>query len=128
MATKFDVDEVSCNFDGMEVTGFNSFKPEGYQKETTFIKGVHGPTGHQHKHREPKMTLKVSPDSNIIERADELAESKDPISIVFQTPFKIYNCIDCVVDNVDDGELNEEAQDVTIVCLPLKIEVKKVSS
>ncbi|WP_421908283.1 hypothetical protein [Methanolacinia petrolearia] len=87
---------------------------------------MHGPTGHQHKYREPKATITVSPDSNIIEMADELAESKDTFSIVFQTPFKVYNCIDCVIDSIDDGEQNEEAQDVTITCVPLKIEVQKV--
>ncbi len=127
MATKFDVDDISCNFDGMEVTDFRSFKPEGYKKETTHIAGVHGPTGHQHKYRKPKVTLKVGPDSNIIERADELSESKDTFSIVFQTPFKVYNCIDCVVDDIDDGETKDEAQDVTMTILPLKIETKKVS-
>ena len=126
MATKFDVDDISCSFNGTEVTGLKSFKPENYQKETTFISGIHGPTGHQHKYREPKATLKVSPDSNIIEQADELAESKDTFPIVFQTPFKVYNCIDCVIDSIDDGEQNEEAQDVTITCIPLKIEVQKV--
>lgn len=128
MPSKYDVDDVVCNFDGLEVTDFRSFKPEGYQKETKHIKGVHGPTGHQHKYREPKATLKVGPDSNIIERANELAESKDTFSVVFQTPFTVYNCIDCVVDQADDGEMGDEEQDVTITMLPIKIEKKPVTS
>lgn len=126
-AYKFDPDEVVCNFNGVEVSDFRGFKPEGIGKETSFIKGVHGPTGHQHKYGEPKVTLKVGADSNILRTADETAydlnESKATFSLIFQTPFKTYTCTDCVVSSIDDGEQKDETPEVTITILPLKITI-----
>jgi len=118
----WDVDDVITTFDGMTVDGFVSFNPEGGNKESKHITGSHGPTDYQHKHREPKWSLKVSSGSSILTRAKELAKSKDKFQITFQTPDEVVNCIDCVVDDVVKGEVKDEAPVYEIKGLALKIE------
>ena len=116
----WDVDDVITTFDGKIVDNFVSFNPEAKSKESKHITGSHGPTGYQHKHREPKWSLKVTSGSSILSRANELDKSKDIFQITFQTPDEVVNCIDCVVDEVVEGEIKDEAPTYEIKGLALK--------
>jgi hypothetical protein len=121
MAKEWKAEEVSASIGGVEIDDLLSFSYDN-ESEITHIETVKGVVGYNKKYAKPKWSVKCRATSEALAQISAFKSSRELINVTFRAPGLTVKCIDAVVTKVDPGDVGEEAGEVTIEGLALKIE------
>jgi len=123
MAKNWDVSEISCSVGGVEIDDLLSFSYDN-EVEVTHIETVKGVVGYNKKYAKPTWTLKCRATSEALNQLIQFKENKEEITVTFKAPGLTVNCYDAIIKKIDPGDVGEEAAEISIEGLALKIEEK----
>ena len=121
MAKEWDAAAVSVSIGGVEIDDFISFAYDN-KKEHTHIETAKGVVGYNKKKPKPTWSVKCRITTEGLAQISEFKENDELINVTFKAPGLTVNCIDALITNIDTGDVGEEATEVTIEGLALKIE------
>ncbi len=121
MAKEWKSEEVSVSIGGVEVDDLLSFNYDN-EVEITHIETVKGVVGYNKKYAKPKWSVKCRATSEALAQISAFKNNGDLINVTFRATGLTVKCIDAVITKIDAGDVSEEAGEVTIEGLALKIE------
>ena len=121
MAKIWNSDEVAVSIGGVEVDDVLSFT---YNNETeiTHIEMPKGVVGYNKKYSKPTWSVKCRITSESLAQISAFKNNGDLINVTFKATGLTVNVQDAVITKIDPGDVGEEAGEVTIEGLALRIE------
>ncbi|RLI77289.1 hypothetical protein DRP05_10560 [Archaeoglobales archaeon] len=123
MVNKWKASEISVSVGGVEVVDFLGFEADD-GKEITHIEAVDRIAGYNIKLQKPTWSLKCRVTSEALNKIEEMYTNEELISVTVKTPNLTINCYDAIIKSIKPSEINDEAPEVTIEGLCMKIERK----
>ena len=121
MAKEWYSKEVSVSIGGVEVDDVLSFSYNN-EVEITHIETVRGVIGYNKKYPKPSWSVKCRITSEALAQISAFKNNGDIINVTFKATGLTVNVQEAVITKIGVGDVGEEAGEVTVEGLALKIE------
>jgi|GEM_PF-2167590 hypothetical protein len=120
---KWKAEEISVHVGGVEITEFLGFEADP-GKEISHIEAFDGVAGYNIKAEKPTWSLKCRITSDALNQLEETYNDEEIITVTVATPNLTINCYDAIIKSIKPAEISDEAPEVTIEGLALRVERK----